>query len=157
MISCRAGVLSILVVAALACHSSAATEPGVVPLSGGTPIPVSIVGTESVSMSVVPSLMVTAQAGSVDVVWGVASSGCLIVEASADRVGEVLQVHVSRSSDPRANCAPGSFGVRYLVRATDVPPGRYELRVLDEISGMPVREAGRVQMVVPEVTAASRS
>ena len=157
MISSRAGAVIVLVIAALACRSSAATEPEVVPLSGGVPIPASVVGTESVSMSLVPSLMITAQAGTVDVVLGVASTGCMIVEASADRVGDVLQVHVSRRGDPAANCVPGSFGYLYLVRATDVPPGRYEIRVLDEVLGMPVREAGRAQMVVPGVVAASHS
>jgi hypothetical protein len=118
------------------------------PLSGGTALPVSLATTITVAAGSAPRLQISGLRGEALVVWDVESAPCLLAAASALRSGNVIEVHIRRSGDPAALCAPGSAAYHYEARVQVAASGAYEVRLVDDLLGQPPRSVGRLLVAV---------
>ena len=134
------------IVALSACGSDGPTA--VEPLPGATAVSVTLSETIPISTEGLPRLQFTGLAGAAELMWEVESPPCLLAEASAERAGSIVAIHISRSGNPLANCSPDPEGYRYVARVAGLAPGRYEVRLIDNLLGQPPREVGRGSVMV---------
>ena len=119
------------------------------PLSAGTALPVSLTTTVDAAPSTDPlRVRFTAIAGGVKVQWDVASTACLLAEASALRSGPVIEVRIHRSGNPLVGCVASIVEYHYEAIVAVPAPGRYEVRLVDDLLGQPLRPIGRGAVAV---------
>jgi hypothetical protein len=134
--------------AALALLVACEATGAVAPLTGGTPLPVKLATSVSAPSGAAPRLQFVGSDGSIEVVWDVESPPCLLAEASALRVGPVVEIRIHRSADPLALCIEGNVAYHYVARTLAVVPGRYDVRLVDETLGQEPRSVGRSLLLV---------
>lgn len=119
------------------------------PLPGGMALPVSLATTFDAAPSSDPSrLKITATAGGARVQWDVASAPCLVAEASALRSGSVIEVRIHRSANSLALCVATTVQYHYEAIVAVPAPGHYEIRLVDDLLGQPLRPIGRGAVAV---------
>jgi hypothetical protein len=117
----------------------------------GDSLPVAIVEQSSrpVAAGDAPfTLAVTGGPARVDLVWQPRSGPCMLATPRALRSGDELVVTVERSGDPVALCLAGEVVYRYAIRVTDVPAGRWRVRVVEQPLGQAPVERGTGEAVV---------
>ena len=120
------------------------------PLRGGMALPVTLETTMEPG-STLPRFSVASIPGGAQVEWDVASSPCLMAEASALQAGFVIEVRIHRSGNPLADCVPGTVTYRYMARVMAPAPGQYEVRLVDDMLGQPPRPVGRATVAVQPI------
>ena len=119
------------------------------PMSGGITLPVTLATTFNGMPVTDPSrLRITGVAGGAQVQWDVVSPACLIAEASARHVGSVIEVRIHRSGNPLASCVAAMVAYHYEANVIVPAPGGYEVRVVDDLLGQPLRPIGRAAVAV---------
>jgi len=121
------------------------------PLPGGLAVPVTLETTVEPAGSTVPRFAVVTIAGGAQVEWDVTSGPCLKSEASALQSGLVIEVRIHRSGDPLADCVAGAVTYHYVARVMAPAPGQYEVRLVDDMLGQPLRPVGRATVMVPSI------
>jgi hypothetical protein len=134
-------ILGLLAAAALL--SSCEATGAVGPLTSGTSLPVTLATSVAAPSGAAPRLQFVGKNGALEVVWDVESSPCLLAEASSLRVGPVIEIRLHRSGNPLALCIEGSVAYHYVARIEAVIPGRYDVRLVDELLGQEPRSVGR--------------
>lgn len=120
------------------------------PLRGGMALPVTLETTMEPG-STLPRFSVASIPGGAQVEWDVASSPCLMAEASALQAGFVIEVRIHRSGNPLADCVPGTVTYHYMARVMAPAPGQYEVRLVDDMLGQPPRPVGRATVAVQPI------
>lgn len=117
------------------------------PLPGGLALPVTLETTVEAG-STLPRLSIAATPGGALLEWDVASAPCLMADASALYSGSVIEVRIHRSGNPLADCVAGTVTYHYLARVMAPAPGPYEVRLVDDVLGQPLRPVGRANVTV---------
>lgn len=120
---------------------------GTTPLLDSSPVAVTLT-TTTISTEGLPRLYFTGLSGAVEVLWDVESHACLLAEASAERAGKIVVIHITRSGNPGALCTSELAGYRYVARVAGLASGRYQVRLVDELANQPAREVGRDSVTV---------
>ena len=118
------------------------------PLPGGLTLPVTLETTVSAPSGVLPRFAVATITGGAQVEWDVASAPCLTADATALYSGAVIEVRIHRSSDPLADCIAGTVAYHYVARVMAPAPGQYQVRLVDDMFGQPLRPVGRATVNV---------
>ena len=121
------------------------------PLPGGLSLPVTLETTVDAPSGALPRFAVVTIAGGAQVEWDVASAPCLVAEASALLAGSVIEVRIHRSGNPLADCVAGTVAYHYVARVMAPAPGLYEVRLVDDMPGQPMRPVGRATVTVPSI------
>ncbi len=121
------------------------------PLVGGEPVAVSLVTTADIPLSGLPRLEISATAAEVNARWEVEGVSCLIAQATASRVGSVIEIQLHRGGNPLANCVAARVGYQYMARVTGLAQGRFEVRLVDVFADQPAVAIGRKSVVVGAV------
>jgi hypothetical protein len=137
--------------AAVATLCSCEATSAVDPLTGGTHLPVTLETSFSAPSGAAPHLQFNGGHGVIEVVWDVESAPCLLVEASALQAGPVIEIRLHRSGNPLALCTDDNVAYHYVARTQAIVPGRYDVRLVDEILGQKPRSVGRSVVLVPSI------
>lgn len=121
------------------------------PLAGGLSLPVSLTTTTDQASRGGERLDVVAVPGGAQLTWDVVSAPCLDAAASAIQSGNVVEVRVHRSGNPLALCVAMQVNYRYVARVEIAGQGRYEVRLVDDLLGQPMRPVGRASVAVPPI------
>lgn len=127
-----------------ACHDGASAFD---PLGSGLEVPVALETSTSMASGSVSRLEITGSASGAVATWDVTSGPCLLATASALKSGDVVEVRIHRSGDPLALCVNEPVSYHFVARVT-LTPGRYEVRVVDDMLGQSLRPVGRRSVVV---------
>ena len=138
----RIGSPVLLLATALLCACAGEGTP-FEPLSGGLSVPVTLETTFGGPTDMLPRLEITAVGGAAKIEWDVASPPCLDAEASALLAGQVIEVRIHRSADALALCVAGTVAYHYVARVAVPGPGAFEIRLVDDLLGPPLRPIGR--------------
>jgi len=118
------------------------------PLPGGLPLPVTLATTVDQASGIAERLDVVATVGGAELTWELVSGPCLQATATALQSGQVIEVRVHRSGNPLANCVAVPATYQYVARVQIPAPGRYEVRLVDDLLGQPLRPVGRATVSV---------
>jgi hypothetical protein len=118
------------------------------PLPGGIALPVTLTTATDQSSSG-ERLDVVAVPGGAELTWDLVSSPCLDATATALQSGNVVEVRVHRSANPLAQCVAMQVSYRYVARVQMPAPGQYDVRLVDDMLGQPLRPVGRGSVAVP--------
>jgi hypothetical protein len=112
------------------------------PLSGGLEIPVRLETLVDLPPGPPPGLDFAATPGELLVMWDVTSAPCLVATASALQSGSVVEVRIHRSGNSLALCVDQPASYSYVAHVP-LAPGAYEVRLVDDLLGQPLRPVGR--------------
>lgn len=118
------------------------------PLHSGTSLPVTLETTIDQPSGTLPRFEITAISGGARLQWDVVSAPCLLSEASALQSGPVIEVRIHRSGNPLALCAATVVAYHYVARVLVPAPGHYEVRLVEDLLGQPLRPVGRGTVAV---------
>jgi len=138
--------LAALLAAATLCSCS--DSPSLSPLPGGLAVPVTLETAVNSASSAPPRLQISPTPGGAKVEWDVSSAPCLDAEASALQSGALIEIRIHRSANALALCVAGTVTYSYTARVLAPAPGRYEVRVIDDMFGQPMRLVGRGTVTV---------
>ncbi|HEX6598235.1 MAG TPA: hypothetical protein VF034_02865 [Gemmatimonadaceae bacterium] len=138
--------LATLLAAAVLCSCS--DGPPLSPLTEGLALPVTLETTVDPASSSPPRLQISPIPGGAKVEWQVSSAPCLDADASALQSGALIEVRIHRSANPLALCVAGTVTYSYVARVSAPAPGHYEVRVIDDMLGQPMRLVGRGTVAV---------
>jgi len=138
---------------------AAACSPSAEPVDGGPIGPLAAIAGDTASVTLgervrplrsepLPTLTFAGGAGSVTVVWELRSGPCMLATAQARRSDGEIVVWIERRGDPAALCLAGEVVYRYDARVSDVPAGRYRVRVVEQPGAEPARVVGSGEVVV---------
>ena len=119
------------------------------PLPGGIALPVALTTATDQSSGGGERLDVVAVPGGAELTWDLVSSPCLDATATALQSGNVVEVRVHRSANPLALCVAMQVSYRYVARVQMPVPGQYDVRLVDDMLGQPLRPVGRASVAVP--------
>jgi hypothetical protein len=112
------------------------------PISSGLEIPVTLGTLIDLPPGPAPGLEFDTAPGQVTVTWNLTSAPCLVASANALQSGAVVEIRIHRSGDPRALCVDQPAQYHYVSRVL-LAPGAYEVRLVDDALGQPLRPVGR--------------
>jgi hypothetical protein len=112
------------------------------PLGYGLHVPVTLDAHADVSSGNVARLEITGGPAGAVATWDVTSGPCLDADASALQSGDVVEIRIHRSANALALCVNEPVTYHYVARVT-LPPGRYEVRLVDDLLGQALRPIGR--------------
>ena len=95
-----------------------------------------------------PVLQFAGGPGAVTVVWEVRSGPCMKTTAQARRSDGEIVIWLERGGDPAALCVAGEVVYRYEAHVSQVPAGRYRVRLVEQPVEQPPRAVGSGEVVV---------
>jgi hypothetical protein len=145
MLRRTAGLTSLLAFAAVV--SCGGESSPFEPLPGGLALPATLTTTIG-QVQGAERLSVAPAPGGAEVTWDLPSAPCLDASVSALQAGNVVEVRVHRSANPLALCVAMQVSYHHVVRVLIPAPGRYEVRLVDDMLGQPPRPVGRARVAV---------